>query len=122
MKYMIMMFGDQATMVETRSMEWIRDMIAFMQGLERELKDSGELVDSQGLADPTQAKTVRYRDGMPVATDGPFAEAKESLAGYWIIEADQERALEFASRVVAFIEGPVEVRQVMSEPPAEFTT
>lgn len=122
MKYIVMMFGDQATMVESRSMEWIHDMITFMQGLERELKDSGELVDSQGLADPTQAKTVRYEAGMPVVTDGPFAEAKESLAGYWIIEATEERALQFASRVVAFIEGPVEVRQVMSEPPPEFTT
>ena len=122
MKWMIMMFGDQATMVETRSMEWIREMIAFMQGLDQELKDSGELVDSQGLADPSQAKTVRYQDGLPVPTDGPFAESKESLAGYWIIEATEERAIEFASRVVAFIEGPVEVRQVMSEPPAEFTS
>ena len=121
MKYIIMMFGDQATMVETRSTEWIRGMIKFMQGLEVELKDSGELVDSQGLADPTQAKTVRYEGGMPVVTDGPFAEAKESLAGYWIIEATEERALRFASRVVAFIEGPIEVRQVMSEPPAEYT-
>ena len=121
MKYIIMMFGDQATMVETRSTEWIRGMIKFMQGLEQELRDSGELVDSQGLADPTQAKTVRYEGGMPVVTDGPFAEAKESLAGYWIIEATEERALRFASRVVAFIEGPIEVRQVMSEPPAEYT-
>jgi len=121
MKWMIMMFGDQATMVETRSTEWIREMIRFMQGLERELTDSGELVDSQGLADPSQATTVRFEGGMPVPTDGPFAEAKESLAGYWIIEATRERAIAFASRVVAFIEGPVEVRQVMSEPPAEFT-
>jgi len=121
MKWMIMMFGDQATMVETRSTEWIREMIRFMQGLEQELTDSGELVDSQGLADPSQATTVRSEGGMPVPTDGPFAEAKESLAGYWIIEATRERAIGFASRVVAFIEGPVEVRQVMSEPPAEFT-
>jgi hypothetical protein len=121
MKWMIMMFGDQATMVETRSTEWIREMIRFMQGLEQELTDSGELVDSQGLADPSQATTVRFEGGMPVPTDGPFAEAKESLAGYWIIEATRERAIDFASRVVAFIEGPIEVRQVMSEPPAEFT-
>jgi hypothetical protein len=122
MKYIVMMFGDQATMVETRSMEWIRGMIKFMEGIKQELEDSGELVDAQGLADPTDAKTVRYEGGMPVVTDGPFAEAKESLAGYWIIEASEERALQFASRVVAFIEGPVEVRQVMSAPPPEFTT
>jgi len=50
-------------------------------------------------------------------TDGPFAEAKESLAGYWILDVGEERVLEIASRIVAFIEGPVEVRQVMDAPP-----
>ncbi|HZD17397.1 MAG TPA: YciI family protein [Actinomycetota bacterium] len=122
MKYMIMLFGDQATMVQTRTPEWIREMIGFMQGIDQELRDSGELVDSQGLVDPTQAKTVRFQEGVPVPTDGPFAEAKESLAGYWIVEGTEERALEIASRVVAFIEGPVEVRQVADAPPEEFTS
>lgn len=122
MKYMIMMFGDQATMMETRSMEWIKEMIGFMQGIDQELRGSGELVDSQGLADPARAKTVRFQDGAPVPTDGPFAETKESLAGYWIVEGTEERALEIASRVVTFIEGPIEVRQVMDAPPEEFTS
>ncbi len=122
MKYMIMMFGDQATMVQTRTPEWIREMIRFMQGIDQELRDSGELVDSQGLVDPTQARTVRFANGAPVATDGPFAEAKESLAGYWIVEGTEERVLEIASRVVAFIEGPVEVRQVADAPPEEYTS
>ena len=122
MKYMIMMFGDQATMVEVRTPEWIREMIGFMTNIDQELKDSGELIDSQGLADPSQAKTVRFQDGLPVPTDGPFAEAKESLAGYWIIDGTQERAIEIASRVVAFIQGPIEVRQVMDAPPAEYTS
>ncbi|HEY2965876.1 MAG TPA: hypothetical protein VGJ99_06285, partial [Actinomycetota bacterium] len=78
MKYLIMMFGDQATMMETRTTEWIRSMIGFMQDLDRELRDAGEYVDGQGLVDPTQAKTVRFERGAPVVTDGPFAEAKES--------------------------------------------
>ncbi len=117
MKYMIMMFGDQATMVETRTTEWIRDMIQFMQKLDGELREAGEFVDGQGLADPTQARTVRFANGMPVVTDGPFAEAKESLAGYWIVDVTEERALEIASRIVAFIKGPIEVRQVMDAPP-----
>ena len=118
MKYMIMMFGDQAGMMEARSVEWIREMIQFMQGMDQELRTAGELADSQGLADPTQAKTVRIKNGVPVATDGPFAESKESLAGYWIVDVDAEaRAIEIASKVVAFIEGPVEVRQVMDAPP-----
>ena len=117
MKYMILLFGDQATMVETRSTEWIRDMIKFMQDLDQELKDAGEYVDGQGLADPTQAKTVRFEQGAPVVTDGPFAEAKESLAGFWILDATEDRVLEIASTIVAFIEGPVEVRQIMDAPP-----
>ena len=106
MKYLIMMFGDQATMMETRSTEWIRSMIGFMKDLDQELRDAGEYVDGQGLVDPTQAKTVRFENGAPVVTDGPFAEAKESLAGYLI-----------SSRIVAFIEGPIELRQIADAPP-----
>jgi hypothetical protein len=117
MKYMILLFGDQATMVDARSTEWIRSMITFMQDLDQELKDAGEYVDGQGLADPTQAKTVRFEQGAPVVTDGPFAEAKESLAGFWVLEVTEARALEIASKIVAFIEGPVEVRQIMDAPP-----
>ena len=123
MKYMIAMFGDQATMVETRSMEWIKDMIRFMEDIDRELADSGEKVDSVGLVDPTQAKTVRFVQGAPVPTDGPFAEAKESLAGYWVVDVPSEdRALEIASKIVGHIEEPVEVRQLADAPPEEFTS
>ncbi len=50
---------------------------------------SGEVVDSQHLIDPSQATTVRFQNGAPAPTDGPFAEIKESLAGYWIIEASR---------------------------------
>jgi hypothetical protein len=118
MKYMVMMFGDQATMMETRSLDWIKEMIEFMTQVDVDLKESGEHVFDAGLADATQAKTVVIKDGIPVPTDGPFAESKESLAGYWIIDVeDESRALEFASKIVAFIEGPVEVRQVMDAPP-----
>ena len=118
MKYMIMMFGDQATMMEERSVEWIKEMIEFMGTVNDDLVKSGELVSAEGLADPTQAKTVDIENGIPVATDGPFAEAKESLAGFWIIDvADEARAIEFTSRIVAFVERPVEVRQVADAPP-----
>jgi hypothetical protein len=121
MKYLIAMFGDQATMVETRSTEWIKSMIRFMKDLDQELVDSGEQVDSVGLADPSQAKTVRFEKGVPVPTDGPFAESKESLAGYYIVDVESEdRALEIASKIVAFIEGPIEVRQVADAPPEEY--
>ena len=118
MKYMIMMFGDQAGMLEARSTEWIREMIQFMHTLNDDLTSAGELVSAEGLADASQAITVRFVDGAPVPTDGPYAESKEALAGFWIVDVENEaRAIEIASRVVAFIECPVELRQIADRPP-----
>jgi len=118
MKYMIMTFGEAATMKETKSTDWIREMIAFMHTLDEDLRNSGELVDSQGLTDGSQAKTVRFESGAPVATDGPFAESKESLVGYWIVDVEDEaRAIEIATRIVACVEAPIEVRRIADGPP-----
>jgi hypothetical protein len=122
MKYMIMMFGDAATMMDQQPREWIMEMMAFMHTLNDDLTRSGELVDAQGLTDGSQAKTVSLKNGIPVATDGPYAESKESIIGYWIVDVvDEARAIEIASRVVAFIgpagAPPVEIRQIMSAPP-----
>jgi len=118
MKYMIMMFGSADTMMETQPREWILEMIEFMHQLDEDLRNAGELVSSDGLADGTQAKTVTFQDGITVVTDGPFAESKESVIGFWIVDVEsQARAVEIASRVVAFTHGPIEVRQVMDAPP-----
>jgi hypothetical protein len=113
MKYMIMMFGGLGATMENRSPEWIRGMQELMQNMNGELEEAGELVAGHGLADPSQAKTIRFQNGAPVPTDGPFAEVKESLAGYWLVDVSEDRAIEIASRVVAYIEYPMEVRQVM---------
>jgi hypothetical protein len=119
MKYMIMMFGGLGATMQTRSAEWIASMGEFMLKLDTELRESGELVAGHGLVDPSQATTVRFRSGVPVPTDGPFAEIKESLAGYWIVEASEERAIDIASRVVAYTEYPMEVRRIRDEPPQQ---
>jgi hypothetical protein len=117
MKYMIMMFGSAAGLMETRSTDWIKEMIQFMKQLDVDLTNSGELVFNAGLADRSAAKTVRLEDGLPVATDGPFAESKESLIGYWVVDVESEaRAIEISSRIVEY-SGVVEVRQVMDAPP-----
>jgi hypothetical protein len=84
----------------------------FMQGL----KESGELILTQALVDPSQAAVVRVRDGRPVVTDGPFLEAKEYLGGFYLIDCeDKARAIELAAQIPdTAIEGlGVEVRQVM---------
>jgi hypothetical protein len=117
MKYMLMMFGSAAGMAESASPEWIREMIAFMRGLDHELTESGEMVFNEGLTDGSAATTVRYEDGAIVTTDGPFAEAKESLIGFWIVDVESEkRALEISSRIVKY-SSVLELRRVADGPP-----
>ncbi|KAA0023649.1 YciI family protein [Antrihabitans cavernicola] len=118
MKYMIMMFGDAGTMMETQTPEWVRDMIAFMHNLNSDLVESGEFVFAEGLVDSTQAKTVRIQNAIPVPTDGPFAETKESLIGFWIVDVEsEERAIAITSKIVNQIQQPVELRRVADAPP-----
>jgi hypothetical protein len=100
----------------------------FMHALNRELKEKGELVGAEGLTPPGQARVVRAANGgKPSVTDGPFAETKEFLAGYWIVQVDRpERAYEIAARASAApgpggvpLNMPIEVREVYSEPPVD---
>lgn len=100
--------------------------VEFMQRFGTELSKSGELIGAEGLSEPKKAKLVRAgAGGKPIVTDGPFAETKEFLAGYWIVEVDSEaRAYEIAARASAApgpggnpLNMPIEVREVMSGPP-----
>ncbi|MDQ1710440.1 MAG: hypothetical protein QOG49_1825 [Frankiaceae bacterium] len=117
MKYMLMMFGSQADMMASASPDWVAEMITFMVAFDDELRSAGELVIAEGLADGTEAKLVRHGDGGPMTTDGPFADAKESLIGFWIVDVDTpQRALDIAAQVAVY-SGVVEVRQVMDAPP-----
>jgi hypothetical protein len=119
MKYMIMMFGGVGAAVADRSPEWLAGFHELIMKLDTGLRESGELVDSKKLTDPSQARTVRLVDGAPVPTDGPFAEVKESLAGYWIIEATEERAVEVTAQVVGYCGYPLEIRRIMDEAPPQ---
>jgi hypothetical protein len=117
MKYMLMMFGDGGTMMEDHDVAWVREMIAFMESFAAEVQQSGELVIAEGLADPSSAKTISLEDGQVTVTDGPFAEAKESLAGFWIFDVkDEARVMELATRVLPWAQR-VELREVPSGPP-----
>ena len=82
----------------------------FMEQFARDLAESGELVDTRGLTAPSQARRIRLAGGAPVVTDGPYAEAEEVLAGYWIVECENlDRATDIASRLGS-APGPEHVR------------
>src|SRR5262245_7227118 len=75
-------------------------LYAFMESFNKALVESGELVDTRALTDPVHARRIRLRGGVPVVTDGPYAETQEVLAGYWIVECDSfDRATEIAARL-----------------------
>ena len=108
--------------------EDIQAHIGFMVRFDKELRAEGHLVSAEGLADPKQAVVVKAgKDGAPI-TDGVFPEAKEFLAGYWIVDVETpEQAYQIAARASAApgpggkpFNMPIEVRQVMSGPPEEF--
>src|SRR5687768_3204209 len=131
MKFMLMMNAPRGTgdwAVNDWSPEDLRGMIRFMKNFSESLKNSGELVGAEGLAAPGEARIVRAgKNGAPEVTDGPFAEAKEFLAGYWIVDVETpEQAYAIAARASAApgkggapMNMPIEVRQVMSAPPVE---
>jgi hypothetical protein len=131
MRYMLMMHapsGDGNWQAAGWTPEDFQAHIAFMNRFQKELTDAGELVGAEGLAPPSDAKIVRAgKTGQPAVTDGVFPESKEFLAGYWIVEVDRtERAYELAAMASAApgpggkpLGIPIEVRQVMSGPPAE---
>lgn len=132
MKFMLMMNAPASRSGEYQVSGWSQDdfraHIAFMHAFNAELVGNGELVGAEGLSSPGEARIVKAgKKGEPVVIDGPFPETKEFLAGYWIVEVDdEERAYEIAAQASAApgpggrpLNMPIEVRQVMSAPPIE---
>jgi hypothetical protein len=94
-----------------------QDACDFYEEMGKELTATGEFVTTEGLADPSHTKTIRKTVDGVVATDGPYAEVKEVLVSYAILDcASHERAMEIAARVVDAIGDTVEVRPIPSGP------
>ncbi|MEP6914949.1 MAG: YciI family protein [Acidobacteriota bacterium] len=132
MKYMLMMHGPRAGWANAGIGTWppedFKAHIGFMMRFNAELREAGQLVGAEGLAGPEEARVVRAKtNGEPAVTDGPFAETKEFLAGYWIVKVDStEQAYAIAARASAApgkggapLNMAIEVRQVMSAPPVD---
>ncbi len=111
MKYVILIYNNPATWEAMGPSEQERVMGIHGQ-LINELTGSGELIRVDALADPINTKTVRLRGGAAVVTDGPFSEAKEQLAGVWVLDCESiERAIEIAAPIAEY--DTVEVRPLM---------
>jgi hypothetical protein len=129
MKYILMMAStqDQFDWYTKWPKQDLQANIACMRSFNKELKDSGVFVATEGLAFPNQARIVRAAsDGTPI-TDGVFPESKEFLAGYWIVDVESpEQAYQIAARVSAAPgpggkpdNMPIEVRQILTGVPKE---
>jgi hypothetical protein len=118
-KYMILTFASQEHYQElvgraASEPAWTQEewaaLAAFMQAFNHELLDSGELVETRGLSAPAHTRRVQLKHGAPVVTDGPYAEAEEVLAGYWVVDCESfDRATEIAARLTS-CPGPEHIR------------
>lgn len=115
MKYALLIYGDPATRVEDAPVP--DGVTASWLEYTKALRDSGALLGAEQLFETDTATTVRHR-GERVLTDGPFAETKEHLLGFYLIDvADLDTALDWAARMPVMSYGSVEVRAVRSAMP-----
>jgi hypothetical protein len=129
MKFMLQMNVKQGPYeMKGWSQEDVKRMINFMHQFNKDLKAKGQFVAAEGLVSPDQARLVKANDdGSPSVTDGPYAESKEFIAGFWMIEVDSaDEAYRIAARASAQpgpggkpLNMPIEVRQVGSPPPQD---
>lgn len=113
MRYILLIYNNPATL-ESFSEAELAEVMSDVETIMAELTASGEWIGGEGLAHPSQSRTVRVRDGVPAITDGPFVEAKEQLAGYCLLDCEtRERALEIAARWPDARYAAVELRPLM---------
>lgn len=116
MQYVLLIYRNEEAGAK-KSPEEMSALMAEFGAFSEGLVKSGRFKAAERLQPTVTAKTVRVRDGKPQITTGPFAETREQLGGFYLIEADNlDQAIEIAGRVPTAREGSVEVRPVMQRP------
>jgi hypothetical protein len=117
MHYVLLIYGDESRALEMTPEQTQEARSAVMpdwMALFEDLEKSGKLVDGNELSMSTDAKTVRVRGGESLVTDGPYAETKEALGGYFLLDCDNlDEAIEWAAKVPSATRGVIEVRPVV---------
>ena len=117
MQYMLLIYGNEAAMKNTSPADRDAMFRAYGAFTDRIIK-SGNMKAGDALQPTATATTVRVRDGKTLTTDGPFAETKEQLGGYYLVEAkDLDEATKLAAGIPGAQHGSIEVRPVMQLPP-----
>jgi hypothetical protein len=107
---MLLIYSDEDSEVEGPPVE---DVIRQFDAFTKEVRDGGKLVASDRLKPTSDATTVRIRGGETLVTDGPFAETKEQLGGYYLLECENiDEALAYAAKIPTAERGSIEVRPV----------
>jgi hypothetical protein len=113
MEYLLLIYGSEQRW-ESIDDDERSSIYAEYGALTRELGDQGKLLNANELQAVETATSVRVRDGETLTTDGPFAETKERLGGYYLIEADSlDEAIEWAAKIPTARDGTIEVRPVV---------
>ncbi|HEY1237923.1 MAG TPA: YciI family protein [Solirubrobacterales bacterium] len=113
MKYAFTIYGDE-TARDSASEEDRQAMTQAYQAVTTEMQEKGVLVAGEGLYPTQTATTVRVRDGERAVSDGPFAETKEQLGGFYVLDCkDLDEAIEWAAKIPGAQFGSIEVRPVM---------
>jgi hypothetical protein len=113
MKYALTIYGDEAQR-ENATPEQMQEVSQAYGAVTQEMQDKGVLVAGEGLYPTHTATTLRVREGDRQVTDGPFAETKEQLGGFYVLDVkDLDEALEWAAKIPGAQLGSVEIRPVM---------
>ncbi len=116
MKYLLMIHAEEAAFERLSETDQQRMMAEYRQ-LREQLKAQGNYLDGSRLHPVSSATIVRVREGKRVVTDGPFAETREQLGGYFLVEArDLEEAVGIAARMPGAVHGAIEVRPLAESP------
>jgi hypothetical protein len=116
MQYLLLIYADEAIRAEMRTEQAAQYSAAFRRCTE-DFQAAGQFVGGNALLPTNTAATIRVRNGKPIATDGPFAETREQLGGYYLIEAKNlDEAIKAAAKIPSAAFGSIEIRPIMVMP------
>jgi hypothetical protein len=119
MKYLLLIYENEASFANVSEEEGNKIFAEYMD-YTKGIKRSGNYIGGEALQPVATATTVRQRNGKTLTTDGPFAETKEQLGGFYLVDAkDLDEAIKLAGGIPAVRNGSIEVRPIMPTPPID---